>query len=44
MVINLKTQLEGAKEKQEALKIQLTKKEETCYMMEMEVVNLKKDN
>jgi hypothetical protein len=44
MVINLKTQLEGAKEKEEALKIQLTKKEETCHMLEMEVINLKKKN
>jgi hypothetical protein len=44
MVINLKTQLEGAKEKEEALKIHLTKKEETCHMLEMEVINLKKKN
>jgi hypothetical protein len=44
MVINLKTQLEGAKEKEEALKIQLTKNEETCHMLEMEVINLKKKN
>jgi hypothetical protein len=44
IVINLKTQLEGAKEKEEALKIWLTKKEETCHMMEMEVINLKNKN
>jgi hypothetical protein len=43
-IINLKTQIEGAKEKEESLKIQLTKKEETCHMMEMEVINLKKKN
>jgi hypothetical protein len=42
IVINLKTQLEGAKEKDESLKVQLTKKEETCHMPEMEVINLKK--
>jgi hypothetical protein len=43
IVINIKSQLEGAKEK-EALKIQLTKKEETCHMLQMEVINLKKKN
>jgi hypothetical protein len=31
-------------EKEEVLKIQLTKKEETSHMMEMEVMNLKKKN
>jgi hypothetical protein len=44
MVVNLNTQLEGAKEKEEALNIQLTKKEETCHMLEMEVINLKNKN
>jgi hypothetical protein len=44
MVISLKTQLEEAKEIEEALKIQLTKKEESCHMLELEVVNLKKKN
>jgi hypothetical protein len=44
IVINLKTQLEEAKEIEEALKIQLTKKEETCHMLELEVINLKKKN
>jgi hypothetical protein len=41
IVINLKTQLEHAKEMEESLKIQLTKKEETCHMLKSEVVNLK---
>ena len=33
IVINLKTQLEHAKQMEESLKIQLTKKEETCHML-----------
>jgi hypothetical protein len=41
IVINLKTQHEHAKEMEEALKIQLTKKEETCHMLKLEIVNLK---
>ena len=44
MVISLKTQLEEAKEIEEDLKIQLIKKEETCHMLELEVINLKKKN
>jgi hypothetical protein len=44
IVISLKTQLEEAKEIEEDLKIQLTKKEETCHMLELEVMNLKKNN
>jgi hypothetical protein len=44
IVINLKTQLEHAKEVEEALKIQLTKKEETCHMLKSEMINLKKIN
>jgi chromosome segregation ATPase len=43
-IINLKTQLEHAKEVEEALKIHLTKKEETCHMLKLEIVNLKKMN
>jgi hypothetical protein len=44
IVISLKTQLEEAKEIEEDLNIQLTKKEETCHMLELEVINLKKKN
>jgi hypothetical protein len=44
IVISLKTQIEEAKEIEEDLKIQLTKKEETCHMLELEIVNLKKKN
>ena len=42
IIINLKTQLEHAKKVEESLKIQLTKKEETCHMLKLEIVNLKK--
>jgi hypothetical protein len=38
MVICLKTQLE------EAHKIQLNKKEESCHMLELEIINVKKIN
>jgi hypothetical protein len=44
MKINLKTQIEEDKEKEESLKTQLSKKEETCHMLGMEVINLKKKN
>jgi hypothetical protein len=44
IVISLKTQFEEAKEIEEELKIQLTKKEETCHVLELEVINLKKNN
>jgi hypothetical protein len=44
IVISLKNQLEEAKEIEEDLKIQLTKKEETCHIWELEVINLKKKN
>jgi glycerol-3-phosphate cytidylyltransferase-like family protein len=44
IVFNLKTQLEHAKEVEEALKIQLTKKEETCHKLKSEIINLKKIN
>jgi hypothetical protein len=44
IIISLKTQIEEAKEIEEDLKIQLTKKEETCHMLELEVINLKKKN
>ena len=33
IIINLKTQLEHAKEVEESMKIQLTKKQETCHML-----------
>jgi hypothetical protein len=44
IVINLKTHLEHAKEVEEALKIQLTKKEELCQILKLEIVNLKQMN
>jgi hypothetical protein len=44
IVINLKTHLEHAKEVEEALKIQLTKKEELCQILKLEIINLKKMN
>ena len=43
-VINLKTQLEHAKTVEEALEIQLTKKEQLCHILKLEIVNLKKMN
>jgi hypothetical protein len=42
IVINLKNQLKHAKKVEEAVEIQLTKKEETCHMLKLEIVNLKK--
>ena len=42
MVNNLKTQLEEAKECEETLKRQLTKKEESYHALELEVINLKR--
>jgi hypothetical protein len=44
IVINLKTQLEHAKEVEEAMKIQLTKKEELCQILKLEIVNIKNMN
>jgi hypothetical protein len=44
MVNSLKNQLEESKESEETLKSQLTKKEESCHMLELEVINLKKKN
>ena len=44
MVICLKTQLEEAKKSEEAQKIQLTKREESCHMLELEIINVKKIN
>jgi hypothetical protein len=41
IAINLKTQLEHTKKLEEALKIQLNKKEETCHLLKLEIVNLK---
>jgi hypothetical protein len=43
MGICLKTQLEEAK-KNEAQKIELTKREESCHMLELEIINVKKIN
>jgi hypothetical protein len=42
MVNSLNTQLEEAKESEETLKSQLTKKEELCHTLELEVFSLKK--
>jgi hypothetical protein len=36
-----KKKLEHTKKVEEALKIQLTKKEDTCHMLKLEIVNLK---
>ena len=36
------TQIEEAKKKEEAQKIQITKKEESCQMFELEAINLKR--
>ena len=44
MTIILKTQIEEDKEIEEALKIELTKKKDSFHMLELEVVNLKKNN
>ena len=42
--INPKTHIEHAKEVEESLKIQLTKKEELCHILKLEIVNHKKMN
>ena len=44
MVKNLKTQLEETKESEEVLKIQLTRKENSYHMLELELINFKKIN
>jgi hypothetical protein len=44
IVININTQLEHEQKVEEALEIQLTKKEETCHMLKLEIVNLKRMN
>jgi hypothetical protein len=44
MVICLKNQLEEIKKNEEAQKIQLTKREESCHMLEMEIIDIKKIN
>jgi hypothetical protein len=44
MFICLKTQLEEAKKNEESQKIQLTKREESCHMLELEIINVKKIN
>jgi hypothetical protein len=36
------TQIEEAKKNDEAHKNQLTKKEESCHMLELEAINLKR--
>jgi hypothetical protein len=41
IVINLRTHLQHAKKVEESLKIQLTKKEELCQILKLEIVNLK---
>jgi hypothetical protein len=38
----LMTQIEEAKKKEEAQNIQVTKKEESCQMFELEAINLKR--
>jgi hypothetical protein len=43
MVIYLKTQLEETKKNEEAQKIQLIKREESCHMLELEIINIQKD-
>jgi hypothetical protein len=44
LVNSLKTQLEEAKESEEILKIQLTRKENSYHMLELEIINFKKIN
>jgi hypothetical protein len=44
MVICLKNQLEEAKKNEEAHKIQLTKREESRHMLELEIINVKNIN
>jgi hypothetical protein len=41
IVISIKTRLQESKEIEEDLKIQLIKKQETCHILELEVINLK---
>jgi hypothetical protein len=40
--VDLMTQIEESKKKEEAQKIQITKKEESCQMFELEAINLKR--
>ena len=42
MVNSLNTKIKEAKESQETLKSQLTKKEESCHMLGLEIINLKR--
>jgi hypothetical protein len=42
MVNRLKNQIEEAKESEETLKSEFTKKEESCHMLELEVINHKR--
>jgi hypothetical protein len=42
MINSLKNQLEEANESEETLKSYLTKKEESCHTLELEVINLKR--
>jgi hypothetical protein len=44
LVNSLKTQLEETKESEEVLKIQLTRKENSYHMLELEIINVKKIN
>ena len=44
MIICLKIQLEETKKNEEDKKIQLTKREESCHMLELEFINVKKLN
>ena len=40
--VDIMTQIEEDKKKEESQKIQLTKKEEACQMLELEAINLKR--
>ena len=44
MVNSLKTQLEETKESEEVIKIQLTRKENSYHVLELEIINFKKIN
>jgi hypothetical protein len=44
LVNSLNTQLEEIKESEEDLKIQLTRKENSYHMLELEIINFKKIN
>jgi hypothetical protein len=44
MAVFLKTQLEETKKNEEGQKIQLNKREESCHMLELEIINVKKIN